>query len=128
MVEGGELSYEELLDHILNNKPIPNIVEVANTTLDENLATSSSLKPRVRPWEGHQQHQPHQQLQDPRADISLSIDQESLEGINSLSKLSEYYDIQSKLQMNDGGYNSNDDNNDGNNSDNDTATVKRIVK
>lgn len=128
MVAGGELSYEELLDHILNNKPIPNIVEVPNVTLDEGLASTPSLKPRSRPWEGQQQDQSNQGSQD-KADISLDIDQENLEGMTSLTNLSECYDIQSKLQINDGGndddnYDNDHDKSDGNGNYNDTATVK----
>ncbi|CAI4044938.1 hypothetical protein SUVZ_10G2020 [Saccharomyces uvarum] len=101
---GDELSYEELLDHILNNKPIPNIVEVPDVTLDESLSSSPSLKPRTRPWERQQQHRPdnyaRQQSQEIETNVPLDIDQESLEKMTSPSKLSEYYDIQSKLGMN----------------------------
>ncbi|KOG98607.1 uncharacterized protein DI49_3029 [Saccharomyces eubayanus] len=112
---GDELSYEELLDHILNNKPIPNIVEVPNVTLDESLSSSPSLKPRTRPWERQQQqHQSgndaRQQSQEVKTNVPLDFDEESLEKMTSPSKLSECYDIQSKLGMNfdDDDYNSND--------------------
>lgn len=132
MAAGGELSYEELLDHILNNKPIPNIVEVPNVTLDEGLASTPSLRPRPRPWEGQLQHQSHQGSLD-KPNISLDIDQESLEGMTSLTRLSECYDIQSKLQINDSD-NDNDDNNndnnkgDGNDDDNNTVTANPTAR
>lgn len=78
---GDELSYEELLDHILNNKPIPNIVEVPDVTLDEGLSSSPSLKPRTRPWERQQQHRSdndvRQQSQESETNVPLDIDQES---------------------------------------------------
>ncbi|CAI4043825.1 hypothetical protein SKDZ_10G2190 [Saccharomyces kudriavzevii ZP591] len=120
MVGGGNFSYEELLDHIINNKPVPNIVEVPNVTLDESLGSTSSLKPRTRPWEGQQQHQSQQQLQISKENISLDINQESLEDMTSLSKLSECYDIQSKMQMNDASNNDDDDD--------DSSNEKSIVR
>lgn len=52
MVES--LPYEELIDHIVTNKPIPNIVQIPDITYDESQRTQSSLKVRPKPWETKQ--------------------------------------------------------------------------
>ncbi|SJM85164.1 uncharacterized protein ZBIST_2080 [Zygosaccharomyces bailii] len=45
------LSYEELVDHIVSNKPIPNMIQVPDITLNESERTKSEMKTRLKPWE-----------------------------------------------------------------------------
>ncbi|AQZ17173.1 YJR012C [Zygosaccharomyces parabailii] len=45
------LSYEELVDHIVSNKPIPNMIEVPDIILNESERTKSEMKARLKPWE-----------------------------------------------------------------------------
>ncbi|QLL33581.1 hypothetical protein HG536_0E04920 [Torulaspora globosa] len=51
MSGGHELTYDEIVDHIVSDKPIPNVVEVPNITLDESLRSASEMAPRPKPWE-----------------------------------------------------------------------------
>ncbi|SCU91440.1 LADA_0F09978g1_1 [Lachancea dasiensis] len=45
------LSYDELVDHIVNGKAVPNILHIPNVTLDASLSKDASMKPRAKPWE-----------------------------------------------------------------------------
>ncbi|GME97576.1 unnamed protein product [Ambrosiozyma monospora] len=44
-------NYEELVDLIVNNKPIPGIKQIPDVTLDPNSASEHKLKERRKPWE-----------------------------------------------------------------------------
>lgn len=44
-------NYQELVDMIVNNKPIPGIKQIPKTILDPSTASSSSLEQRRKPWE-----------------------------------------------------------------------------
>ncbi|QLG71005.1 hypothetical protein HG535_0B00430 [Zygotorulaspora mrakii] len=46
-----ELSYEEIIDHIVSDKPLPNVVAVPDVTLCESLRTVSEIPSRPKPWE-----------------------------------------------------------------------------
>ncbi|CCF58344.1 hypothetical protein KAFR_0E01900 [Kazachstania africana CBS 2517] len=46
-----DLSYEELVDHIVNDKPVPNVVNIPNVVHSEAMRTESTLTPRLKPWE-----------------------------------------------------------------------------
>ncbi|QLQ81142.1 hypothetical protein HG537_0E04970 [Torulaspora globosa] len=46
-----ELTYDEIVDHIVSDKPVPNVVEVPNIILDESLRSVSEMAPRPKPWE-----------------------------------------------------------------------------
>ncbi|EDO17921.1 hypothetical protein Kpol_1010p37 [Vanderwaltozyma polyspora DSM 70294] len=48
---GVQLSYDELVDHIVNNKPVPNVKVIPNITHDESEISKSELKPRGKPWD-----------------------------------------------------------------------------
>ncbi|AGO11293.1 AaceriACR033Cp [[Ashbya] aceris (nom. inval.)] len=49
--EPQELSYDQLVDIIVNGKPVPNLVEVADEVHDESQCSESKLNPRKKPWE-----------------------------------------------------------------------------
>jgi hypothetical protein len=51
--EAGEYrsNYEEVVDMIVNNKPIPGIKQIPKTVLDPAEAPASVLQPRKKPWE-----------------------------------------------------------------------------
>ncbi|AAS51260.1 ACR033Cp [Eremothecium gossypii ATCC 10895] len=49
--EPQELSYDQLVDIIVNGKPVPNLVEVADQVHDESQCSESKLCPRKKPWE-----------------------------------------------------------------------------
>lgn len=51
MPEGQELTYDQIVEHIVSDKPVPNVVEVPNITLDESLRSASEMAPRPKPWE-----------------------------------------------------------------------------
>ncbi|AMD22765.1 HHL005Wp [Eremothecium sinecaudum] len=44
------LSYEDLVDIIVNDKPVPNLIVVQDKVHEESLWTKSQLKPRQKPW------------------------------------------------------------------------------
>lgn len=44
-------NYEQLVDLIVNNKPVPGIKQIPKTLLDPETADESSLQPRRKPWE-----------------------------------------------------------------------------
>lgn len=46
-----ELSYEEIVHHIVSDKPIPNVVPVPDITLSKSSRTISEMQPRRKPWE-----------------------------------------------------------------------------
>lgn len=64
--EAGEYrsNYEEVVDMIVNNKPIPGIKQIPKTVLDPAEAPASVLQPRKKPWE---QAQPQVQDDDDAA-------------------------------------------------------------
>ncbi|CCE61105.1 hypothetical protein TPHA_0A00200 [Tetrapisispora phaffii CBS 4417] len=45
------LTYDELVDHIMNDKSIPNVTAVEDIVLDEKERSANELKPRSKPWE-----------------------------------------------------------------------------
>lgn len=51
MNECRNLSYEEIVHHIVNDTPVPNVVEVPDVTLSESMRSASEMKPRPKPWE-----------------------------------------------------------------------------
>lgn len=44
-------NYQEIVDMIVNNKPIPGIKQIPKTILDPETASSSVLQQRKKPWE-----------------------------------------------------------------------------
>ncbi|KAH3899029.1 uncharacterized protein SCDLUD_004451 [Saccharomycodes ludwigii] len=47
-----DLSYDELMDCIQNNKPVSNVIQVEDYVIeDPNLQSKSQLKTRLKPWE-----------------------------------------------------------------------------
>lgn len=114
MGQGQDLSYEELVHHIVSNKPVPNVVQVPDITLNESLRTASVLKPRRKPWESEQKDgasssMEDQMVQKPEMDLeNLSTKTETLSTSQSLESLSRYYameaefDVLCKSNINDG--------------------------
>lgn len=51
MVEGQELTYDEIVHYIVSDRPFPNVLEVPNITLNEELRSNSEMVPRPKPWE-----------------------------------------------------------------------------
>lgn len=51
MGEGQELTYDEIVEHIVSDKPVPNLVQVPNIILEESLRSVSEMAPRPKPWE-----------------------------------------------------------------------------
>lgn len=46
-----ELTYEQIVEHIIENKEIPNAVNVPNIILDDSKRSESKMIPRNKPWE-----------------------------------------------------------------------------
>ncbi|CAB4254907.1 similar to hypothetical protein KAFR_0E01900 [Kazachstania africana CBS 2517] [Maudiozyma barnettii] len=46
-----ELTYDEIVEHIVQNKEIPNSVQVPNIILDDSQRSESTMSPRYKPWE-----------------------------------------------------------------------------
>lgn len=94
-----QLSYEELVDHIVNNKPVPNVVSVPNITLDPSMRTESLLKPRVKPWERKAQgatvEEPQELIQKAK-EITEHV--ESVNKTQSFESLSRYYAIEAEFE------------------------------
>ncbi|CAR29571.1 hypothetical protein ZYGR_0AD02540 [Zygosaccharomyces rouxii] len=102
MAEG--LCYEELIDHIIANKPIPNVVQVPEVTYDESERTHSELKPRPKPWEMQEKVEEaplvNEPLQDPSqlpSNIRLSEELRALTRSQSIESLSNYYAREAEL-------------------------------
>ncbi|QEU60716.1 hypothetical protein KDRO_D04100 [Kluyveromyces lactis] len=105
--EATELSYDELMDIIVNNKPVPNVVDVPDIILDQSLATGHHLKPRLKPWE---------QAKDVPVMGGLVRQKEETKGLaenvelvkksNSLEKLTNYYALEVEFQKQLKGYDS----------------------
>lgn len=51
MAKSQDLSYEEIVHHIVSDKPVPNVVQVPDITLSDALRTESEMRPRPKPWE-----------------------------------------------------------------------------
>lgn len=49
--EGYTSNYQEIVDMIVNNKPIPGIKQIPKTILDPTTASESTLQQRKKPWE-----------------------------------------------------------------------------
>lgn len=102
MVEN--LSYEELIDHIVTNKPIPNVVQVPERTHDESQRTQSELKPRPKPWEIQEKVGEsllvNERLQDqpqPPSNIQLPKELQALTRSQSIESISRYYAMEAEL-------------------------------
>lgn len=114
MVQGQDLSYEELVHHIVSNKPVPNVVQIPDITLSESLRTASVLQPRSKPWEsekieGASPSMEEQPIEEPEIDLgNSSTEMETLSKSQSLESLSRYYameaefDVLCKSTINDG--------------------------
>lgn len=94
------LSYEELVEHIVANKPIPNMVQVPDITLNQSQRTKSEMKTRLKPWEatGKVEEAPivEQNIhQEPT--IELSGELETLAMSQSVESLSKYYSREAEL-------------------------------
>ncbi|CUS24538.1 LAQU0S17e01200g1_1 [Lachancea quebecensis] len=95
----GQLTYEELVDHIVNEKPIPNIVNVPNVTLDASLVTKSNMRPRPKPWE--QNNAVTSELTDvsPHQQTVVAEEPEICTRSRSTESLSKYYAIEAEFEQ-----------------------------
>ncbi|SCU79213.1 LAMI_0A07800g1_1 [Lachancea mirantina] len=97
------LSYDELVEHIVSNRPVPNIVEVPNLALDASLRTESQLKPRPKPWEktASTESEPAEIDQDTSKDetVTFPVAEATVFARNeSFDSLSKYYAIESEFE------------------------------
>lgn len=101
-----DLSYEELVDHIVTNKPIPNVVQVPDVTYDESERTQSELKPRPKPWELQDKlggvgsstlNEPLQNLPEIPSNVRLPEELEALTQSGSTDTVSNYYAREAEL-------------------------------
>ncbi|GAV55867.1 hypothetical protein ZYGR_0AZ00380 [Zygosaccharomyces rouxii] len=102
MVE--DLCYEELIDYIVTNKPIPNVVQVPEITYDESQRTQSELKPRPKPWEtqGKIEEAPlvDERSKDPSqppSNVRLPEEMQALTRSQSMESISKYYAMEAEL-------------------------------
>lgn len=49
-----QLTYDQIVEHIVQSKAIPNVVRVPDIVLDDSLRSESTLRPRYKPWESPQ--------------------------------------------------------------------------
>lgn len=76
-----KLSYEELVDHIVNNKPVPNIETVPNIEHDKIDQTEAELKQRSKPWE----HRNSKNRQEEGYEVTAAKENDILEEYRRLS-------------------------------------------
>ncbi|CDO93704.1 unnamed protein product [Kluyveromyces dobzhanskii CBS 2104] len=94
-----ELSYDELMDIIVNNKPVPNVVDVPDIILDQSLATEHNLKPRLKPWELAKDVPVMGGLVRQKEETQgLADNLELVKKSNSLEKLTSYYALEVEFQ------------------------------
>ena len=95
---GQQLTYEELVDHIINDKPVPNILAVPNITQDPSLITKSSLRPRAKPWE---QKKEVTVTIEGASDEAQAIDREAgaVSHSHSTESLSTYYAMETEFEQ-----------------------------
>lgn len=92
------LSYDELVDHIVNNKPIPNVIHVPNIAHDESLRTKSQLQPRAKPWEANQRREPLTKEASSKT-VTESGTVDSFSRAKNLETLSTYYAIETEFEQ-----------------------------
>lgn len=51
-----DLSYDEIVDMLVHNKPVPGIVEIPDTVLGPESGSESRAPPRPKPWETQSQN------------------------------------------------------------------------
>ena len=49
-----QLTYDQIVEHIVQSKAIPNVVRVPDIVLDDSLRSESTMRPRYKPWESPQ--------------------------------------------------------------------------
>ena len=49
-----QLTYDQIVEHIVQSKAIPNVVRVPDIVLDDSLRSQSTMRPRYKPWESPQ--------------------------------------------------------------------------
>ncbi|CAR21430.1 uncharacterized protein KLTH0B01782g [Lachancea thermotolerans CBS 6340] len=95
----GPLTYEELVDHIVNEKPIPNILSVPNVTLDPSLVTKSNMKPRPKPWERNNAATSELAGEPPHQQTAVAEGPEICTRSRSSESLSKYYAIEAEFEQ-----------------------------
>lgn len=82
-----ELSYDQIVDHILQDKSVPNVVKVPDIVLEDSMRSESVMRPRNKPWETTNSNDKNNvSSKDNVTGISYSQD-ESNKGENSVSEL-----------------------------------------
>ncbi|SCU97352.1 LANO_0E15808g1_1 [Lachancea nothofagi CBS 11611] len=95
---GRQLSYEELVHHIVSGTPVPNILHVPNVTLDASLSKESNIRPRAKPWEKPCTASiPEKASKESSA--AVFPDQEYVQRSQSLESLSKYYSMETEFEQ-----------------------------
>lgn len=82
-----ELSYDDLVEHIVLNKPIPNVVQVPDTVLDSKLGSQPRLTQRIKPWEQVEVAGEETPTNDNFGLVNLSTNSDLSKDMDNLSKL-----------------------------------------
>ncbi|KAG0673328.1 hypothetical protein C6P41_001037 [Kluyveromyces marxianus] len=94
-----ELSYDELMDIIVNNKPVPNVIDVPDIVLDQSLVSEAHLQPRLKPWEKADTVPVMGGLVRQKEETKgLVQNVEQVKKSNSLEKLTNYYALEAEFQ------------------------------
>lgn len=94
-----ELSYDELMDIIVNNKTVPNVIDVPDIVLDQSLVSEATLQPRMKPWQQKKQVPIMDNYSADNADArDLVKHVELVTKSNSLEKLTSYYALEAEFQ------------------------------
>ena len=108
------------MDIIVNNKPVPNVVDVPDIILDQSLVSEPHLQQRLKPWQVKKDVPVMKDLvQTTEQTKDLAKHVELVTKSNSLEKLTNYYALEAEfhkqLQNYDNDNGNNNDNNDNNN-------------
>lgn len=95
-----QLSYEDLIDIIVNNKPVPESVEIPDIILDECERTESHLCLRVKPWEDidviDNSINSTDTIKDAKKELTEKLD--NMVKTHSMEGLSQYYAIEAEFE------------------------------
>ncbi|CEP62663.1 uncharacterized protein LALA0_S06e00826g [Lachancea lanzarotensis] len=93
-----QLSYEELVDHIVNDKPVPNILHVPNVTLSSSLSKDSNMHQRLKPWEAARIVATASETRPNPKPPALVVPKGEIHQSKSLESLSKYYSIETEFE------------------------------
>ncbi|SCU79115.1 LAFA_0B00826g1_1 [Lachancea sp. 'fantastica'] len=93
-----QLSYEELVDYIVNDKPVPNIMHVPNVTLPATLSKDSSMRQRPKPWEIANSATTASETRLKQSSPALAVQKDDVHPSKSSESLSKYYSIETEFE------------------------------